>query len=281
MKFSVRKFVHRVIIIVINLNYLLNSFYNVFIEQRWVFIMFCPEFKDENLTQLLDGLIGEGWLEPSRASSDEAKKTANRAAQTCLDFYFQTVEKGYQRVLEEAKNPWTEIKAQEVILPVTSLARLKNPLEFAKIKEKYSSLQAYFNYSDELIQNIFLMATKLGERCEWDDAIAMMIFLLYLNPYIPECWQFLGVCWEQTSQWGAAQVAHEMAIQQGPLNPEFYRSACIFLLEQKNYDRAEEILNEGLITLNKQAASPAIAEAKELLTAALVYVESVQNIRGS
>lgn len=242
--------------------------------------MFNPEFKEEAVDNLLVTFFEEGFMGSIRPpSTEEEKKKLRQAVQTCLQYYFGTVEKGYLQVLEETKKSWTEAKIKEFTLSDLTLERLKDPAELKKINEEHPVLQTYLHYSDDLIREVFSIAGDLTERREWEQAVAVVVFLIYLNPYIAEFWEGLGQCWEQASQWDTAEFAYERAIQCAPANPEFYRSACQCLLEQKNYPRAEEILNEGLAYLSEQPSDPNITEATELLTAALAYVNDLAGRR--
>lgn len=235
--------------------------------------MFQPDLNAENLDYLLESFVEEGLIEPPILPTSEAEKKAmTQGIHQCLQFYFGTVEKGYHRVLEETKQRWNEIRVQEFTLSESALEQLKDPSELVKINQQHPTLQAYFHYSDDLVRDIFTIAVHLAERKEWDDAVAVLVFMVYLNPYIAECWENLGHCWEQTEQWGAAQFAYEKAIEAAPTNPQFYRSACQLLLEQKKYQRAKDILQGGLAFIQQQPASIKMNQAIHLLESALAYV---------
>ncbi len=239
--------------------------------------MFSPVFNSDSLSELDELFTESGILEKPRQFplSAQEQDARNEELQQTLQSYFSTVEKGYQRMLAEGEKLWKE-HLPEYVLSAPLREAINDPKEFQRVMTEQGTLQKYFGYTEQQIKNIYQIIVDFQEQRHWKEAAEMLTFLLYLNPYIAAVWQGLGECWEQTQQWDDAEFAYTSAINCEPLNPECYRSTCRCLLETKQYERAEELLNYGLSLLANEPVSEETKATTETLNGALAYVQSLQ-----
>ncbi len=239
--------------------------------------MFCPNYDQEELEELADQIVDQGLMEPSRPlpDSSDSKLAKGQVIYSCLQSYFGTIEMGYLQLLDEVKAKWGEIRLPEFTLSPASLEKLKDLVKFQQIA-KDSTLQTYLHWPDSLMLEAFTLATNLQERREWNKAIALLVFLLYLNPYLTGLWQSLGSCWEQENQAEAAQFAYQSAINCEPSNIEVYRDACRYLIEQRDYSNAESLLQYGLEQLSQEPQDDENATKKTVINALLSYIQSLK-----
>ena len=143
--------------------------------------------------------------------------------------------------------------------------REKMKREIAKGK----SLQDIIDLSDEAMGEFYKAAYKLFENRHFVNAADAFLFLVTINPNIPEYWIGLGMATQMCGDYETAVDAYEMAAMYEIENPVpyFYLAKCLFELHERDstlqaLDLAIEYAgdNEEYEDLKKQAIA-----AKKLL----------------
>ncbi len=238
-------------------------------DKWWWFVMLKTKLSNRTLGDVAVLLVDQGVIDQSALDSKN-KHAARDVLRACLDAYMTAIVTGYQRVLEEGRKRWGEKRLVDFMITGEAV----DPKEVAEV-----GMQEAVHYSDEAMSEVYELATNLRERRDWEAATSIFTFLIYLNPHVAWFWQGLGDCWRETSQWEAAQFAYGTAINCDPTNPELYRNLVNLLLELEENAKAQAILEFGLQQMNEQPRTRELAEATELLDAALAYVKSLATKR--
>ena len=230
------------------------------------------KFSRSSLKNLGNALVAQGMLEPQALDSGHIRATQD-ALEASLDLYTNAVAKGYRKTLEMVTANSGPDFAEQFKLKHLDLGGAEQQAKMQKATEEERLMQVCMDYSDEMLKTVFDLAIQLKEQKQWDDAVLVLTFLLYLCPAQAWFWYELASCWHTNEQWDAAMYAYAMAIDRAPKEIEFYRSACNCLLDARETEKAKELLNYGLEQF-KSDRSVAAQENVLNLESALVYVNS-------
>lgn len=209
-----------------------------------------------------EGLIDRELLDPKNRHS------AQDLLKSCLESYMETVVNGYRYALGEVQKRWGNTRLPEFMITDEMLEALNNSKEAGVVREK-------LHFLDDAIDTIFELAEDLKERRQWDEAISIYVFLIYLDPFISWFWHGLAECWQEVNQWQSAQFAYATAVNCDSTNPYFYQSLCSCLLEMGEREKAQTALQYGLKLLHEQPKSRDKKQAIDQLEEALIYVQSL------
>jgi len=114
--------------------------------------------------------------------------------------------------------------------------KLKNKSYLKKELAKGKTAQEILGFSDETMAKFYKAAYHLFEHQRHLDAAQAFLFLVTLNPYIPDYWLGLGMSTQLTGDFEAAIDAYEMAAVYEMDNPVpyFYLAKCLFSIHDRD-----------------------------------------------
>lgn len=95
--------------------------------------------------------------------------------------------------------------------------------------------QAFFGYSDELMETFYKKAHRILEEGKTNEAVDSFVFLVTLNAFHSEYWMGLGAALQMAHDYEAAIDAYEIAAIyniEHPL-PYLYLAKCLFAIHDR------------------------------------------------
>lgn len=229
------------------------------------------KYNSNNLDNLANSLVAQGLLDPKAL---EHPRNLRNNLQATLDLYTKAVAEGYKKTLEIIAKDHGTKQAEHYRLKSLNLSSPEHQEKLQNAAREGRLMQACMEYSDDMLQTVFDIAVNLQEQKQWEDAVLVFTFLLYLCPSQSWFWYGLATCWHQSQQWDAAMYAYSMAISCDPTEIEFYRSACNCLLDTRETEKAKELLQYGIHQFESDHSKDA-QENRSNLESALLYVNTL------
>lgn len=220
------------------------------------------------LQQTADALIEEGLIDPSLLPQT-SRHPERDAVRVLLDVYGQTLTIGRQRVMDEIRSRSGAQHAAEFERDPAQAAMVKNTKAYDEWFSRQGTMQEFFAYSSDQMQEMYDIALDLFDHGDIDGAGAIFFYLAYLNPNVGWFWQGIGDCWRQKGDLPSAQYMHAVAINTDPMNVDFYHSAGEALIQNRDYDKAVALFEWGIEQIDPR--HPNVREVREYLMSGLEH----------
>lgn len=193
---------------------------------------------------------------------------------TSLSSYGNAYQNGYKIVINRIANKKEGEEQKKFYIPGNLEKTVKNQDDFYDLLEKKEVLQAVFNYTGEMMSEVYELGVNLRQEKKQKESADVFVFLITLNPYVCSFWQGLGKAWQEQEKYEDALHAYTTSINCDPYRIGSYRDAVRCCLDDKNYDNALAILNHGLEAVDVAADEEAFKDFKKNLEAMKAYVET-------
>ncbi|MDP1834576.1 MAG: hypothetical protein Q8K75_01490 [Chlamydiales bacterium] len=181
-------------------------------------------FKASSLKGINDWMLDEGLLE-----NDPERKALRQP----LEEFTTNIAAGYRSLVEKDK---------KFTLPDAQVKKLKNPEKASDLWSEHVVLQGIMGITPDIMTEMFEHACDLDHEKRHGEAINVLWYLIYLNPYVGWFWHQLGRCWEVINENEHAIYAYSVAINCEPFAADLYRDAVRCLLNSREVDRALALL---------------------------------------
>lgn len=229
---------------------------------------------NEAINEFCDALISErkkSYKSNLESFESYAQKIRNQLTAS-LSSYGNSYQNGYRIVIERIANKKENEEKVKYYIPGNLEKKIKNPDDFYDLLEKKEVLQAVFNYSGEMMSEVYELGVNLRRDKKQKESVDIFVFLITLNPYVCSFWQGLGKACQEQGDFPEALNAYITSINCDPYRISSYRDAVRCCLDDKNDDEALAILNYGLEAVDVAANEEELQDFKKNLEAMKAYV---------
>lgn len=185
---------------------------------------------------------------------------------------------GYQVLIEELKQWKGEEALEPFRIPADCREVLENPDSFVNFLSEGTPLCQLFGFSTQGLTDFYEAAGRLLQANRFEDAKDAFFFLTMIAPQLSSCWLGLGYCYLQCREYEAALRACAQALDLNPDSPDHYLIFSRVFLEMKDFDKALEVCELGLIHAKEQKSE---AWADELAMTMEEAKHQIQNIKSA
>lgn len=183
-----------------------------------------------------DFMHDTGLLDPSTTPEQ-----GQQQIQKLLVESFVSVSRGYLAAKQASHGPLRDFRFNPKIIN-----SLSAPSGFKELIHSQKLLQDLFEVDQEIMVELYQLAKDKIHNKIYTQAADILLFALYLNPFVSAYWQVLACCWKELHKTKDALYAYTLAIAYSPDNVEFYRCAVRYCLELKEINLAKQLLEYGL-----------------------------------
>lgn len=193
-----------------------------------------------------------------------------------LHTFQHTYAHGYQVLIEELKKSRGEEGLEPFFIQGDCRQVLQNTDDFSNFLAEGIPLYQLFGFSVDALSGFYDAAGHLLQEKRFEDAKDAFFFLTMIAPHLSPCWLGLGYCYLQCREYDAALRACAHTLDLNPDNPDHYLIFSRVFLEMKDFNKALDVCELGLIRANENRTEEWAEELAQTMEEAKHQIQNIK-----
>lgn len=189
----------------------------------------------------------------------------------------RTYAHGYQVLIEELKQRKGEGALDAFRIKADCREVLEDPDTFVNFLSEGTPLCQLFGFSAEALLDFYDEASHILAEKRFEDAKDAFFFLTMVAPQVSSCWLALGFSYLQCREYEAALRACSQALDLNPENPDSYLIFSRVFLEMKEFDKALDVCELGLVHASENASEDWSEHLTMMMKEAQHQIKNIQH----